>query len=44
VRLLVIIVTDISRLPLANDQPEAFINLPEYILDDIVRNFNFVFR
>lgn len=32
------------QLPLPAAQPEAFSNLPEYILDDIVSNFNFIFR
>ncbi len=31
-------------LPLAEAQPEAFKNLPEYVLEDIVGNFKFIFR
>ncbi len=32
------------NLPLPDEQPEAFRNLPEYVLDDIVSNYNFIFR
>jgi len=32
------------RLPLSDVQPDAFKYLPEYVLEDIVGNFNFVFR
>jgi ubiquitin conjugation factor E4 B len=35
--------TSIS-LPLSEEQPEAFKFLPEYVLEDIVGNFNFIFR
>jgi ubiquitin conjugation factor E4 B len=31
-------------LPLSEQQPEAFRFLPEYVLEDIVGNFNFIFR
>lgn len=31
-------------LPLAKEEPEAFRNLPEYVLEDIVGNFKFIFR
>lgn len=31
-------------LPLSDQQPEAFRFLPEYALEDIVGNFNFLFR
>ncbi|KAI9734736.1 MAG: hypothetical protein M1818_006723 [Claussenomyces sp. TS43310] len=34
----------IISLPLAQEQPEAFRNLPEYVLEDIVSNFKFIFR
>jgi len=32
------------RLPLSYTEPEVFKNYPEYMLDDIVKNFNFIFR
>ncbi len=32
------------RLPLTSEQPEAFKCRPEYVLEDIVGNFNFIFR
>jgi len=32
------------KLPLATEQPDAFKFLPEYVLEDIVGNFNFIFR
>ncbi|KAH7407687.1 ubiquitin elongating factor core-domain-containing protein [Cadophora sp. MPI-SDFR-AT-0126] len=32
------------QLPLPDEQPDAFKYLPEYVLEDIVGNFNFVFR
>ncbi|KAH9223523.1 ubiquitin elongating factor core-domain-containing protein [Leptodontidium sp. 2 PMI_412] len=32
------------QLPLPDEQPDAFRYLPEYVLEDIVGNFNFVFR
>ncbi|CZT06288.1 probable ubiquitin fusion degradation protein 2 [Rhynchosporium graminicola] len=32
------------QLPLPAEQPDAFKYLPEYVLEDIVGNFNFVFR
>ncbi|KAG4424499.1 hypothetical protein IFR04_002377 [Cadophora malorum] len=32
------------QLPLSDVQPDAFKYLPEYVLEDIVGNFNFVFR
>lgn len=32
------------KLPLSHDQPDVFKNYPEYMLDDIVTNFNFIFR
>ncbi|KAL3427699.1 ubiquitin conjugation factor e4 b [Phlyctema vagabunda] len=31
-------------LPLSHEQPKAFTYLPEYVLEDIVSNFNFIFR
>ncbi|RDW91522.1 hypothetical protein BP5796_02687 [Coleophoma crateriformis] len=32
------------KLPLSEEQPRAFTVLPEYVLEDIVGNFNFIFR
>lgn len=32
------------RLPLSQEIPENFKNLPEYVFDDIVSNFRFIFR
>jgi ubiquitin conjugation factor E4 B len=32
------------NLPLPAQQPEEFRNLPEYVLDDVVSNFKFIFR
>lgn len=32
------------QLPLAKEQPAAYMNLPEYVLEDIVGNFKFIFR
>ncbi|KAF4624671.1 hypothetical protein G7Y89_g13498 [Cudoniella acicularis] len=32
------------KLPLSAEQPDAFKFLPEYVLEDIVSNFNFVLR
>ncbi|KUJ12075.1 uncharacterized protein LY89DRAFT_786216 [Mollisia scopiformis] len=32
------------KLPLSDEQPAAFKFLPEYVLEDIVGNFNFIFR
>ncbi|KAH8779230.1 ubiquitin elongating factor core-domain-containing protein [Hyaloscypha sp. PMI_1271] len=32
------------KLPLPAQQPDAFRFLPEYVLEDIVGNFNFIFR
>jgi ubiquitin conjugation factor E4 B len=31
-------------LPLSAQQPDSFKFLPEYVLEDIVSNFNFIFR
>lgn len=31
-------------LPLSDEQPEIFKFLPEYVLEDIVGNFNFILR
>lgn len=33
-----------SRLPLPETQSEVFKNYPEYMLDDIVSNFEFIFK
>lgn len=33
-----------SRLPLPTQEPDEFKFLPEYVLENIVSNFNFVFR
>jgi len=30
------------KLPLPDDQPAAFMNLPEYVLEDILSNFTFI--
>jgi ubiquitin conjugation factor E4 B len=39
------IYTDVAlSLPLKAEMPEAFRFLPEYVLEDIVGNFNFIFR
>lgn len=32
------------RLPLSDEQPITYRNLPEYILEDVVDNFKFIFR
>src|ERR1700733_9234217 len=32
------------QLPLAAEQPDAYRTLPEYVLEDILSNFNFIFR
>lgn len=32
------------QLPLSEIQPDAFRNLPEYVLEDILTNFNFIFK
>lgn len=32
------------RLPLSTDMPESFRHLPEYALEDVVSNFNFIMQ
>lgn len=35
---------DSNRLPLPSTPPQAFDYLPEYVLEDIITNFNFIIR
>lgn len=38
------VLSNVARLPLPSTEPDAFKFLPEYVLEDIVGNFNFILR